>query len=126
MGLIPSIRLASCRFSPFGLCAFRVTASGSSGSPVTLGPTTGFPSPPGRSSLLRREVEGRVLIAQEHQPSPPEPDVRLVTASGSHGISYVFVVGAQVSVRSSVTRPSQPPKIEADSLESFLPILLVV
>ena len=72
-----------------------------------------------------REVEGQVLIAQEHQPSPPEPDVRLVTASGSHGISYVFVVGAQVSVRSSVTRPSQPPKIEADSLESFLPILLV-
>ena len=71
------------------------------------------------------EVEGQVLIAQEHQPSPPEPDVRLVTASGSHGISYVFVVGAQVSVRSSVTRPSQPPKIEADSLESFLPILLV-
>src|SRR5436305_14245149 len=39
-----------------------------------------------------REVEGQVLIAQEHQPSPPEPDVRLVTASGSHGISYVFLI----------------------------------
>ncbi len=39
-----------------------------------------------------REVEGRVLIAQEHQLSPPEPDVRLVTASGSHGISYVFLI----------------------------------
>ena len=47
--LFPSIRLASCRFSPFGLSAFRVAASGSSGSPVTLRPTTGFPSPPGRS-----------------------------------------------------------------------------
>jgi hypothetical protein len=32
------------------------------------------------------------LIAQEHQPSPPEPDVRLVTASGSHGISYVLLI----------------------------------
>ena len=86
----------------------------------------GLPLPKSVTSLFSLgEVEGRVLIAQEHQPSPPEPDVRLVTASGSHGISYVFVVGAQVSVRSSVTRPSQPPKIEADSLESFLPILLV-
>ena len=36
------------------------------------------------------EVEGRVLIAQEHQPSPPELYVRLVTAYSSHGISYVF------------------------------------
>ena len=51
-----------------------------------------FPAPPSRSSLLRREVGGPVLIAQEHQPPPPEPDVRLVTASGSHGISYVFLI----------------------------------
>ena len=41
----PSIRLARSHFSPFGLCAFRVAASGSSGSPVTIRPTTGFPSP---------------------------------------------------------------------------------
>ena len=31
-------------------------------------------------------------MTQEHQPPPPEPDVRLVTASGSHGISYVSLV----------------------------------
>ena len=33
------------------------------------------------------------MIAQEHQPPPPEPDVRLVTASGSHEISYALLVG---------------------------------
>ena len=53
---------------------------------------TTFSSSPLEPSPSRREVEGRVLIAQEHQPSPPEPDVRLVTASGSHGISYVFLI----------------------------------
>jgi len=31
-------------------------------------------------------------MTQEHQPPPPEPDVRLVTASGSHGISYAFLL----------------------------------
>jgi len=31
-------------------------------------------------------------MTQEHQPPPPEPDVRLVTASGSHEISYVFLI----------------------------------
>ena len=31
-------------------------------------------------------------MAQEHQPPPPELYVRLVTASGSHGISYVFLI----------------------------------
>ena len=41
---------------------------------------------------LGREVGGQVLMAQEHQPPPPEPDVRLVTASGSHEISYVFLI----------------------------------
>ncbi len=88
----PGSRLASSRFSPFGLSAFRVAASGSSGSPVTLRPMTGFPSPPGRSSLLRREVGGQALMAQEHQPPPPELYVRLVTAYSSHGISYVFLI----------------------------------
>ncbi len=39
----PGSRLASFRFSPFGLSALRVAASGSSGFPVTLRPTTGFP-----------------------------------------------------------------------------------
>jgi len=34
----PGSRLASFRFSPFGLSAFRVAASGSSGSPVPLRP----------------------------------------------------------------------------------------
>ena len=42
---------------------------------------------------IRCEVGGQVLIAQEHQPPPPEPDVRLVTASGSHEISYALLVG---------------------------------
>ena len=42
---------------------------------------------------IGREVGGQVLIAQEHQPPPPEPDVRLVTASGSHEISYALLVG---------------------------------
>jgi len=54
-------------------------------SPAALRHVLSFPE-------IEREVEGRVLIAQEHQPSPPEPDVRLVTASGSHGISYVFLI----------------------------------
>jgi len=31
-------------------------------------------------------------MTQEHQPPPPEPDVRLVTASGSHEISYAFLI----------------------------------
>src|SRR5215471_2476217 len=39
-----------------------------------------------------REVGGQVMITREHQPPPPEPDVRLVTASGSHGISYAFLI----------------------------------
>src|SRR5438270_6603548 len=38
------------------------------------------------------EVGGQVLMTQEHQPPPPEPDVRLVTASGSHGISCAFLI----------------------------------
>ncbi len=42
---------------------------------------------------IGREVGGQVLIAQEHQPPPPEPDVRLVTASGSHEISYALLGG---------------------------------
>ncbi len=46
-------RLASIRFSPFGLSAFVIGASGSIGSSATLGPTTGFPSLLGRSLLLR-------------------------------------------------------------------------
>ena len=50
------------------------------------------PSPCERRYRLRREVEGQVLIAQEHQPSPPELYVRLVTAYSSHGISYVFLI----------------------------------
>jgi hypothetical protein len=45
----PSIRLASCRFSPFGLSALRVAASGSSSSPVALRPVQSFPLLPGRS-----------------------------------------------------------------------------
>jgi len=51
-----------------------------------------LPRVSGITLSVGREVEGRVLIAQEHQLSPPEPDVRLVTASGSHGISYVFLI----------------------------------
>ena len=60
--------------------------------PVPLRPVDALLVLPGEPSLSRREVEGQVLIAQEHQPSPPEPDVRLVTASGSYGISYVFLI----------------------------------
>jgi hypothetical protein len=54
-------------------------------SPVTLGQVLGFPQ-------LGREVGGQVLMAQEHQPPPPELYVRLVTAYSSHGISYVFLI----------------------------------
>jgi hypothetical protein len=45
----PGSRLASYRFSPFGLSAFRVAASGYSGSPVALRPVQSFPLLPGRS-----------------------------------------------------------------------------
>src|SRR5437667_382 len=60
--------------------------------PVPLRPVDELLVLPGRSLLLRREVGGQVLMTQEHQPPPPEPDVRLVTASGSHEISYVFLI----------------------------------
>jgi len=60
--------------------------------PVPLRPVDDLLVLPGRSLLLRREVGGQVLMTQEHQPPPPEPDVRLVTASGSHEISYVFLI----------------------------------
>ena len=60
--------------------------------PVPLRPVDDLLVLPGRSLLLRREVGGQVLMTQEHQPPPPEPDVRLVTASGSHGISYAFLI----------------------------------
>src|SRR5437764_10437817 len=57
-------RAAAASTAPFGLCP---------PSPAALPPVSGI------TLSIRGEVEGRVLIAQEHQPSPPEPDVRLVT-----------------------------------------------
>src|SRR5713226_7731574 len=41
-------------------------------------------------------------------------------AHSPYSCLYSVVVGAQVCVRSFVTHPSQPPQIQADSLESFL------
>ncbi len=78
--------------SPEGVVSFTRGLFARPSEPLIPKPTPGALRHVVGSPNLRREVEGQVLMTQEHQPSPPEPDVRLVTASGSHGISYAFLI----------------------------------
>ena len=60
-------------------CSIRSGLLAHPGKPVVLKPAPGALRRVVGSPNLRREVEGQVLIAQEHQPSPPELYVRLLT-----------------------------------------------